>query len=121
MKKLFLLLITALSLTVSGAALFTAQPALASNQSQVCGGIGGCDEKPAQISNTVRNVVNIFTAIIGTVTVIVIIVAGLRFITSGGDSSKVAGAKTTLIYALVGLIVVLLSQALVRFVLNRAT
>ena len=50
-----------------------------------------------------------------------IIIGGLRYITSGGDSGNVTGAKNTILYAVVGLIVVALAQVIVRFVVNRAT
>jgi hypothetical protein len=121
MKKLIVLLISILTLSVSGAGLVaTAQPVFASSQSQVCSGIGGCNDNPAKISTTVQNIVNIFSAIIGVVTVIVVIIAGFQYVTSAGDSSKVGRAKTTLIYAIVGLLVVLLSQSLVKFVLSRS-
>ena len=49
-----------------------------------------------------------------------IIVGGLRYITSGGESSNISGAKTTIIYALVGLVIVALAQFIVHFVLNKA-
>lgn len=121
MKKTILTLVAALALTFSGAALFAStSPVYAGAREQVCSGLGGCNTNPNDISNTVKNIVNIFSLIIGIVTVIVVIVAGLRFVTSGGDSGKVAGAKSTLIYAIVGLLIVLMSQSLVRFVLNRA-
>jgi hypothetical protein len=47
-----------------------------------------------------------------------IIVGGFRYITSGGDSSNVSGAKNTLIYAVVGLVIVALAQFIVRYVLS---
>ena len=48
------------------------------------------------------------------------IVAASRFISSGGDSSKVAAAKNTIIYALVGLVLVALAQVIVHFVLAKS-
>lgn len=66
-------------------------------------------------------VINIFSIVVGVIAVIMIIVGGLRYITSGGDTSKVGGAKTTIIYALVGLVVVAVAQLIVHFVLNQAT
>ncbi len=50
-----------------------------------------------------------------------IIVGGLKYITSGGDSGNITSAKNTILYAIVGLIVVALAQIIVRFVLQRAT
>ena len=66
-------------------------------------------------------VVNIFSVIVGIVAVIMIIFGGFKYITSGGDSGNVSGAKNTLIYAIVGLIVVALAQFIVHFVLKTAS
>ncbi len=63
-------------------------------------------------------IINIFSIIVGIVAVIFIILGGFRYITSGGDSGKVGSAKNTLIYALVGLIIVALAQFVVHFVLT---
>lgn len=63
-------------------------------------------------------VVNVFSIIVGIIAVIMIIFGGFKYITSGGDSGNVSGAKNTLIYAIVGLIIVALAQFIVRFVLN---
>lgn len=67
------------------------------------------------------DVVNIFSIIVGIVAVIMIIYGGFRYITSGGDSGNVGNAKNTLIYAIVGLIIVALAQLIVRFVLSTTT
>jgi hypothetical protein len=48
-----------------------------------------------------------------------IIIGGLKYITSGGDSSNVTGAKNTILYAVVGLVVVAMAQFIVRFVLTK--
>jgi hypothetical protein len=59
--------------------------------------------------------------VVGVIAVIMIIIGGLKYVTSGGDSSAVGSAKNTIIYALVGLVVVALAQALVKFVLAKTT
>jgi hypothetical protein len=63
-------------------------------------------------------IINVFSVIVGIVAVVMIIYGGFRYITSGGDSGRVGNAKNTLIYAIVGLIIVALSQFLVHFVLT---
>jgi hypothetical protein len=73
-----------------------------------------------KLNTLLTNAVNIFSIIVGVVAVIMIIVGGLRYITSGGDSAKVSGAKNTLIYAIIGLIIVALAQLIVHFVLGQA-
>ena len=49
-----------------------------------------------------------------------IIVAGIKFITSQGEPSNVASAKNTILYAIVGLVIVAFAQIIVKFVLNKA-
>lgn len=73
----------------------------------------------SKVDNTLQSIINILTTIIGVIAVIMIIVNGFRFITSNGDSGKVASARSGIIYAIVGLIVVALAQVIVRFVLSR--
>jgi hypothetical protein len=51
---------------------------------------------------------------------VMIMIAGLKYITSSGDASAVKSAKDGLLYAIVGLVVVALAQTIVRFVLSRA-
>ena len=72
------------------------------------------------ISKIAKQVVDIFSIIIGIIAVIMIIFGGFKYITSGGDSGNVSGAKNTLIYAIIGLIIVALAQLIVRYVLNTA-
>lgn len=74
----------------------------------------------SKLQDLLTDIVNIISAVVGVVAVIMIIVGGLKYITSGGDSNKVGGAKNTLIYAIIGLVVVALAQVIVRFVLSKA-
>jgi cytochrome bd-type quinol oxidase subunit 2 len=74
-----------------------------------------------KINSLITTVINVFSVVVGVVAVIMIIAGGFRYITSGGDSNKISGAKNTIIYALIGLVVVALAQVIVKFVLNRVT
>lgn len=108
-------------------AMVVAQPSNPSGsaKSDVCAGInatgGGCNERGDGLSAVIKLVIQIISVIAGLAAVIMIIIGGLRYITSGGDSSKVASAKGAIIYAIVGLVVVALSQFIVRFVLSETT
>ncbi len=75
------------------------------------GGTGGLD-------SILRKIIQIFSVIVGFVAVVMIIVGGIKYITSGGDSGNVSGAKNTIIYAIIGLIIVALAQVLVHYVLK---
>jgi hypothetical protein len=67
----------------------------------------------------IETAINLFSLIVGIIAVVMIIVGGLKYITSGGDSGNVTGAKNTILYAVVGLIIVVLAQVIVRFVINQ--
>lgn len=84
-----------------------------------CAAIG--DASDTKLNNTITLVINIFSMIVGLIAVIMIIVGGLKYITSGGDSGKVTSAKNSIIYAIIGLVIVALAQIIVRFVLSKTT
>lgn len=92
------------------------------SKGQVLQGIGetGGDCSGTDVNNTIQAAVEILSIVVGIAAVIVIIVSGLKYITSGGDSGKVSSAKSTLVYALVGLAIAALAQFLVHFVLTQA-
>jgi hypothetical protein len=71
------------------------------------------------VNNLITQIINVFSVIVGIIAVIMIIWGGLKYITSGGDSGNVTGAKNTILYAIIGLIIVALAQFIVRFVLAK--
>lgn len=94
--------------------------AQAAPKDELCKGIGGCnrtDQGPT-LTATIKNVTNILLFIIGAVSVIMIIIGGLRYVLSGGDSSSVNSAKNTILYAVVGLVVAFAAYAIVNFVIT---
>jgi hypothetical protein len=84
-------------------------------------GGGSCQDSNAEsrVNETITLALNIFSSIVGIIAVVMIIVGGVKYITSQGESANVTSAKNTILYALVGLVVVALAQVIVRFVLNR--
>lgn len=92
------------------------------SKTQVLQGIGetGSDCSDSGVSSFINTVVNILSIIVGIAAVIVLILSGMKYITSGGDSAKVASAKNTLIYALIGVAIAALAQFLVHFVFTAA-
>ena len=73
-----------------------------------------------RINNILRFTINIFSAVVGFVAVLMVIVNGLRFVTANGDSSAIASARNGILYALIGLVIVALSQVFVNFVLHKS-
>lgn len=83
--------------------------------------ISAGNDATTQINNIIHTIVNLLSVIVGVVAVIMIIVGGFRYITSGGNDASVTSAKNTILYAIIGLVVVALAQLIVRFVLGRLT
>ena len=99
-----------------------ANPASAKEAIQ-CGsdsGSGNANKTPASLDTTVTHILNILSTVVGVAAVIMIIISGLRYIMSGGDAEKVKTAKKTLLYAIVGLVIVALTQTIVHLVLTEA-
>jgi hypothetical protein len=63
-------------------------------------------------------ITDVLLFIIGAISVIMLIIGGIRYVVSGGDSSAVTGAKNTILYAVIGIVVALLAYALVHFVIT---
>lgn len=66
-------------------------------------------------------VTNVLLFLIGAISVIMLIIGGIRYVISGGDQAQVTSAKNTILYAIVGIIVAFLAYAAVRFVTNSFT
>lgn len=100
----------------------TINPDLCRGIGEAIGGATTCvTTEGNEISSILRRVTEIFTIIVGAVSVIMIIYGGFRYITSGGDSAKVTSAKNTIMYALIGLIIVAVAQVIIRFVFTEAS
>ncbi len=72
-----------------------------------------------QVNTLVTSVISILSWGIGVVAVFMIIIGGFKYITSGGDTNGVSAAKNTIIYAIIGLVIVALAQVAVKFILGR--
>ena len=82
-----------------------------------CGTAAGGDS----LTSLIGTVLTILSIVVGVAAVIMIIVGGLRFVLSAGDSNATSSARNTILYALIGLIIAALAQVMVHFVLNRVS
>lgn len=76
------------------------------------------ESKQSSIGEIIKTVVQIMMYILGSIAVIMIIVGGIKYSTSQGDSSSVQSAKNTILYSVVGLIVAIAAYAIVSFVVG---
>jgi len=84
------------------------------------GGTNACKPTTGHgVQDIATDIINIFSWVVGIISVIMIIYGGFRYITSGGNDAGVKAAKNTILYAVVGLIIVALAQIIVKFVINK--
>lgn len=125
-KRLFLMLslVVALSGVVAFAApAFAIDPLDNACKEKGSGNAAVCEEdKQETVSGkggVLYRVTQLISAIAGVAAVIAMIVGGFMYVLSSGDSAKAATARNTLIYAAVGLVVIVLAQSIISFVVNR--
>ena len=78
----------------------------------------GCSEDDDTFPIVIANIIKGIILVLGFVAVIYIVIGGVGYMTSSGDSNKVKKAKDTILYAVIGLIICALSFAIVQFVLD---
>ena len=76
------------------------------------------EEEGKGLMNSVQTILNVVISVLGIVTVVVIIVGGVGYVTSQGDPAKATKARNTILYGVIGLVIALLAFAIVNFVLK---
>ena len=94
--------------------------ALGVNLVSSCLASGNCNatQASADATNMVVSVIHWAIGVAGVVSAIFVVIGGVGYVTSSGDSAKLQKAKTTIIYALIGLAIVALAEVLTAFVSN---
>ncbi len=128
MKNVFrtILNITAVIALLGGVLVFAPSGVAVAQQTtqeaacEAINGTAGCTKKNADLNTLAATIINVLSLVVGVIAIIMIIVAGAKYIASGGEAGKVKQAKDALMYALIGLVVVALAQFMVRVVLAQA-
>ncbi len=80
-----------------------------------------CDGCPSELFGDMgvfKQITNTILYIVGIIAVIMLIIGGIKYVVSGGDSKKVTDAKNTVLYAIIGLVICFLAFAIVNFVIS---
>ncbi|MBI4836168.1 MAG: TrbC/VirB2 family protein [Candidatus Abawacabacteria bacterium] len=77
--------------------------------------------RPENLSGTpflqlLTNIINFILGLVGTIAVLMLIWGGFNYLTSAGNSENTKKAKQTIIYAIIGIIIIALSYQIVRFI-----
>lgn len=123
MKQIIKTLLLSSIFVLGVAVLFAAPEVSAQNALQdACAADPGTsickDGETGDIKNIISTIVKTLMFIVGVLAVIMIIVGGIRYTVSGGDSGAVNGAKNTIFYAVIGLIVAIAAFAIVDWVID---
>ncbi len=86
----------------------------AGSQSQLCK-----DKTNSSLNGLVKVVVDFLMWLAVIISVIVIILSGIKYATSGGEAQKISSAKNTLLGAVIGVAVAILAHAMVSFILKQ--
>ena len=122
MKKVSVILASLLALPVMAFGVTTLMADSASAQLNLESGINsakgtGTPDNVTEDDGLIKKVVNLLLWAIGIISVIMIIIGGIRYATSNGDSNQVTAAKNTIMYAVIGLVIAIFAYAIVNFVL----
>lgn len=93
--------------------------ALAQSKDDIRKGVEITGTESTTVDAAVKSAIDILSVVVGVIAVIMIIIGGLKYVTSNGDSNSISSAKNTIIYALIGIVVVAIAQSVVRFVLGK--
>lgn len=76
-------------------------------------------DKDKNLMTIVNTIINLAIGLIGLVAVVMMIIGGFQYTMSQGEAGKVKKAKDTIMYGIIGLVVAILSFAIVKFVLEK--
>jgi len=79
---------------------------------------GGAPNVSAQgtLGQNVTSIINFFLGLLGLIAVAFLIYAGILMVTAGGNDEQIGKAKKIITYAVIGIVIILLSYTIVTFV-----
>lgn len=69
-------------------------------------------------SSALHEIVQIVIGIVAALSVLFIVIGGLRYVLSDGDPQGASKARSTVVYALVGLVIAISAEAIVGFAIK---
>ncbi|MCE7936393.1 hypothetical protein DYH10_01175 [Candidatus Saccharibacteria bacterium CPR2] len=100
------------------------QDFFAASKDTICKGIGvggGDCNNPGGIGPVISKVTTAIAFVVGGISIIMIIVGGIRYVMSAGDPNGAKGAKDTIMYSLIGLVIAIAAYAIANWVVDIVT
>lgn len=79
------------------------------------------DDQSSDLNANFKLITDVLLFIVGAISVIMLIVGGIRYTVSGGDAGQITSAKNTILYAIVGIVISILAYAIVHFFIDQFT
>jgi hypothetical protein len=123
MKQIVSTIILMVAVLGGSLAVANSQPAHAINVFDQCSS-SGKDSSVCKAAGTdsatglIKTVIDTMLLLLGSIAVVMIVIGGIRYTTSNGEASQVQAAKNTIMYAIVGLAIAILSYSIVNFVVG---
>lgn len=108
--------LTVAALTVAGATALAGP--VSAQTAQQGADIARPNDTPGDLEAVLSNIVDVLLFVIGIISVIMLIVGGIRYTLSNGKQDQITAAKTTITYAIVGLVIAFLAYAIVHWVIG---
>ncbi|MBR3180441.1 hypothetical protein IKG16_00930 [Candidatus Saccharibacteria bacterium] len=118
MKNVLKLVLSIATISIMSLSGFSSVSALTLQEGAAAARCDGCPADLFGNSGVFKQVTNTILYIVGIIAVIMLIIGGIKYVISGGDSKKVTDAKNTVLYAIIGLVIAFLAFAIVNFVIS---
>ena len=117
MKRVIISIATAFMLTFGALAVPVGAQGILGD---ACNGVSStlCDRSDDEAETFIKQLVNVLLWVVGILAVVMIIISGIKYVTSGGDSAKLTSAKNTLLYSVIGLLIAIFAFAIVNWVVD---
>lgn len=116
--KLLLAMILTVTMSLAGLSSVSAKVPVTLQEGAEAARCDGCPRDLFGDTGVFKQVTNTILYIVGIIAVIMLIIGGIKYVISGGDSKKVTDAKNTVLYAIIGLVISFLAFAIVNFVIS---
>lgn len=102
-------------------ALASSSPVLALSTTEiVCNQVGDDAHCKAAFENSfVTQVINVMSFVLGILAVLMLVIASITYVTVGGNPETASKARRAILYAVIGIIVAISAQVIVRFIIGR--
>ena len=67
----------------------------------------------------IGKIINVIVSLLGLIAVVLIIIGGFQWMTSGGEEEKIMKAKQLMINGIIGLVIIVLAYAIATFIIGK--